>query len=137
MRMAAARDQGDGRKLNAGIGEQNGMDVTFDMVYGNERNMPGETKRFGIGNANEERADQTRAFSDRDRAQIIELHSCLVERLAHDWNNRAQLLARSEFRYDAPVPGVYIQLRCDHGRSDVRAIFNHGGRSFITRALDS
>ena len=42
------------------------MNVPFDVVDRDQRQIASEAKRFGIGDADEERSNQARAFGDGD-----------------------------------------------------------------------
>ncbi len=68
------------------------------MIYGDERLAHFLGQDFAVGEADQERSDQARALGDADGIDVGERETGLQERLAHDGNDLAQVLARSEFR---------------------------------------
>ena len=59
------------------------------------------------------------------------------QRLAHDRDDRAQMLARRQFRNDAAVRLVSRDLRDDDIRDQLLARTHHGGGSFVAGAFDA
>ena len=65
--MAAADNQRKRGILDARAGfENHGVNVPFDVVDRDQRQIAGEAKRLGVGDADEQRSDQARAFGNGD-----------------------------------------------------------------------
>ena len=63
VRVAAADDQRQRGIFDARASFQNhGMNMAFDMVHGDERQVASEAERFGIRDADQQRADQARGL---------------------------------------------------------------------------
>ena len=62
--------------------QQNGVDMTLEVVDGNEGLVQGECQRLGVGHPDQERTRQARAFGDRDRVEIGEADAGLGYRRA-------------------------------------------------------
>ena len=71
-----------------------------------------------------------------DRGQIGQPRVRTLERLACHRDDRAQMLARGQFRHHAAILAVNGHLRCDHGGEDGLAIFDHGGGGFVAGRFD-
>ena len=70
------------------------------------------------------------------RIQFAGGNARLRQRSPRDGQEIAQMLARREFRHDAAVFGVQLDL----GGNDVRkhpAVVDHGGAGFVARSLES
>ena len=65
------------------------MDVPFDVVHGDERYLLSETECFGIGDADEQRADEARARGDSDSLDSGEIAAAVFESLADDGDDGA------------------------------------------------
>jgi hypothetical protein len=74
--------------------QQNGVDVTLKMVYGDERLAESEGQRLGIGDSDQQCARQAGAFCDRDCVQIGEADAGFVQCRTHHGNDIAQMFAR-------------------------------------------
>ena len=76
------------------------MDVAFEMVDGNQWKVSAEGEGLGEADADEERASETGAFGDRYGGEIGVNEACAVSqlralhRLANDWHDGAEVLAR-------------------------------------------
>jgi hypothetical protein len=101
MRVATGNDQGQRSAIpqleHFAMRQQDSVDVTLKMVYGDERLAESEGQRLGVGNANQQSARQTRPLGDRDRVQIGEADAGLIQRRADHRNDIAQMFARGKF----------------------------------------
>jgi hypothetical protein len=135
VRMTAADHQGESRELDSAAGppgfQDYGMDVSFDVIDRYERDTRGETQRFRISEADEQRPHE--AGSDRRGycSQVLEPGARPVERFPDDWRNGAEMLARSEFWNHSAVLAVCAHLGSDDRRKHVFAVFDHGGGSLV------
>jgi len=139
--VAAGDDEADGGPLRMARGEMRFQDhcvnVAFEMIYSNERLLERQGENFAIGHADEERAGEAGALGDGDCVEIGERDVCLVERLAHDWDDFAEMLARGELGDYASVLAVDIDLRGDDAREDAAAAGDDRGGSFVAGRFDA
>ena len=71
--MPARDDQADaGIDLAVGIGELAGVEVAFEVVDGDQRDVERQGQRLGRGQADDQRPDQPRPGRDGDRAEVAE-----------------------------------------------------------------
>jgi hypothetical protein len=122
--------------LGAGF-ENHRVDVAFDVVDGDERQIASEAERLRIGDADQQRTDQAGAFGDGDGGEIVEIGAGLFESQAHHGHDGAQVLARGKLGNHAAVFSVRGDLRGDHRRRIGDSILHHGGRGFIARSFDT
>ncbi len=119
MRMAAGNHQGQG---SAGVShivlvkhlvlrQQNGVNVTLEMVDGDQRLAQGECQRLCVGNTHQQCARQAGALGHGDGIQIAELDAGFVQRRADHRYDVAQVFARGEFRNHAPIGRMDGNLR--------------------------
>ncbi len=138
MRMAAADDERERGVFNVGAGLQNHrVDVAFDMVDGDERQIAGKAQGLGVGDADQERANQAGACGDGDGGEIVEAHAGFFEAEANHGDNGAQVFARSQLRDHAAVFAVRGQLGRNHRRAHRGSIFHDGRSGFIARGFNS
>lgn len=140
VRVSAAHHQCDGRKLHRmPLGsrfQNNSVNMAFDMVDTDQRQLRRKAQRLRIGDADQQRTDQSGTLRDGDGRKVSEVGAGAAECLADDRHNRAQMFARRQFRYNAAVLAVRVELRSDDGRKDTLAIFHHGGRGFVAGAFN-
>ena len=67
-----------------------------------------------------------------NRIEIRQLHASLVQGLAHNGHNRAEVFARRKFGDNAAVFTVGVELRCNDGRQHIAAVLNHCRGRLIT-----
>ena len=60
--MAAADHQRERGKTHVGVFEQDGVNMTFDMIHRDRGEVAGEAERLGIGDADQQGADQVRVL---------------------------------------------------------------------------
>ena len=113
------------------------MNVALDMVDRDEREAAGERESFGIGDADQQRTDQTGTFRDGDCGQIVERGVGLLECLADHGNDGAQVFAGSKFGNHAAVFAVRRKLGGDYRGENNAAVFDHGSRGFVTRGFNT
>ena len=83
--------------------QQNRMDVTFEMVDGNQRLVEGEGQSLGVADAHKQRSGKAGSLGDRDRIDRVESLVGLSQRLTDDRHDRPQMLARRQLRNHAAV----------------------------------
>jgi len=142
MRVPAADHQCKDRKLQLDISflaflEQYGMNVPFQMVDRDQRLVGSEGQRLGIAESYQERSGQSRSLGDGDSVDGVVALSSILQRRPYDRHNGSQVLARSQFRHNAPIGLVSGNLRVHHVGDELLAGANDRRRSFVTRAFDS
>ncbi len=116
--------------------EEDGVNVAFKMVDGDERKILREGQRLGIGDADEQRAGETWAGGDSDGVKVAEADLRLLNRCTHDRNDGAEMLATGEFRDDSAVARVSGDLRCDDGRKRAGTALDDSSSGLVAGRLD-
>jgi hypothetical protein len=102
MSVAAGNHQGQGSAIaiveHFLLRHQNGVNMTLEVVNGDQRLAQGKGQRFGISDAHQERARQARALGHRDGVKVREADTGFLQCGADHGNNVAQMFARGEFR---------------------------------------
>ena len=91
--------------------QQNSVDVTLEVVDGDERLAQGEGQRLGIGDSNQECACQPGAFCDRDCVQIGEADAGFIQCRTYHGNDIAQMFAGGQFRNHTAIGSMDGDLR--------------------------
>ena len=124
MRVATGDDKRKQRELHRGFAafarlHQNGVDVAFEMVDGDERLVEAEGEGFGVGDANEQCASEAWACGDSDGIEVGE-GDWMSRRsagaghcFADDRDNVAEMFAGGKFGNHAAVVCVEGHLRGD------------------------
>ena len=139
--MAAGGDQGERRKLDrrtvAARFQDDGVNVAFDVVDADEGHAGGEAQALGIGEPDEQRADESGSDGDGDGREVVQAGGGAVQGFADDGNDGAQVLARGEFGDHAAILPVHGDLRGhDAGKHGVAA-GHDGGGGFIAGGFDA
>ena len=87
------------------------MDVTFEVVDGDERLVETEAEGLGVGDANQKCTGEARAFGDGYGVEIGERYVGTRQCLADDRDDIAQVFAGGEFGNDATVVRMEGHLR--------------------------
>src|SRR4051812_12995995 len=122
--MAAADDQGEGGQLDGFRLHDDGVDVAFDVVDGDEGDAGGEAERLGVGDADEEGAHEAGADGDGDGGEVGEAGGGAVEGFADDGDDGAEVLAAGELGDDSTVAAVRVHLGGDDGGEDGLTVFD-------------
>jgi len=138
--VASAGDEREGREFDGGAAlagfEQDGLNVAFDVVDGDEGDVGGEGDGFGVGEADEESARESGARCGGDGAEIGPGSAGTFEGFADHRDDCAEMFAGGEFGDDAAVSGVEFELAGDDVREDARTVFEDGGGGFVAGAFD-
>jgi hypothetical protein len=134
--VAAAYDQSNRRQRDRRVCEQDGVNVSFDVMDGNERDLAGEAEGFSVCDTDKQRSNKSRAGRDRDGGEIAERNARLLESLADHRHNGAQVFTRGELGNDPAIFCVNVELRGDDARANLAALLDNGGGGFIARTLD-
>ena len=122
--VAAGDDEGEGGNRTSdgepsswgpGVGcfHQDGVDVAFEVVDGDEGLVEAEGEGFGVGDADEEGAGEAGAVGDGDGVEVGEGDTWPWQGGADDGDDGAEVLAGGEFGDDSAVVGVEGDLRGD------------------------
>jgi hypothetical protein len=131
-------DGGQGGPLPCFVGfEEDGVDVAFKMIYRDERFVESLRERFGVGDADEERADEARTLGDADGVDVVECEIGFGEGFANDGDDLAKVFARGEFGDDAAVLAVDVDLRGDDAGENFAAVGDDGGSGFVAGGFDA
>jgi hypothetical protein len=117
--------------------EQHSVNVPLQMVDGEQRFLQCEGQRFRKADTNEQGARQSRPLRDRDGIDGLISLSSLGQRLSHHRNDRAQMLARGEFRNHPPIRLMSGNLRRDHVRKNLLSRAHHRRPRLVTGAFDA
>ena len=112
------------------------MDVAFQMVDGDEGQVVGEGKSFGVGDAHQKRSRETGAAGDGDGVEIREGDVGLGECGADHGNNSSEMLAGSQLGNDASIAGVGGDLGGNDGAERARAALDDGGGGLVAGGFD-
>jgi len=113
------------------------VDVTFEVVDGDEGLVQAEGEGFGVEDADEECAGEAGAFGDGDGVELVEGGVGLGDGGADDGHDVAQVLAGGEFGDDSAVGGVESDLGGDDVREDLSSVANDGRSGLIATAFDA
>ena len=142
MRVAPRDNQGKHRKLEFVVAflpllEQDGVDVAFKVVDGDERLIESESERLRIADSDEEGAGESGPLRNGYRVDRFVSVPGIGQGLPHHWYDGAQMFAGCKFGDDSAVRLVRGDLRRDHVGNEFLSRANDGGRSFIAGAFDA
>jgi poly(A) polymerase len=122
---------------------QDGVNVAFEVVDGDQRLVEAEAEGLGVGDADQQRACQARAFGDGDGVEVGEgdwmagRSAGAGHSFANDGNDVAEMFAGGELGHDAAVVGVERHLRGYDVRERGGAGTNNSGGSLVAGAFDA
>ena len=121
MRVAARDYEREKRKFRGGFAalarlHEDGVDVAFEMIDGDQRFVEAEAESLCVGNADQKRAGETRAFGDGDGVEIGEGDVGSRHGLADHRDDVAKMFAGREFRDNATIVRMERHLRGDDVR---------------------
>ena len=117
--------------------EEDGVDVSFEVVDGDEGLREREGERLGVAEADQERTGESRAAGDGNGVEVAERDARLSERGAGDGDDVAEMFAAGEFGNYAAVGRMGDDLRGDNRRERTRAALDDGGGGFVAGAFDA
>jgi hypothetical protein len=138
--VTAGDDEGQGGELErrgSGVGcEQRGVDVTLEVVDGDEGLVEGEGHGFGAADADEQGAGESGTFCNCDCVNLIERDAGFGERPANDGDDVADVFARGDLGDDSSIEGMLGDLGGDDVGEDFAAGADDGGCGFVAGGLD-
>ena len=111
--------------------------MRLDMMYFIQWLIVNDGEGAGGEGADEQRADQAGRVGNGDGVDIIPSTVGIRQSLFNDRVDNFQVAAGSDFRDDAAVFSVDVNLGIDHIRKQAFAVFNDRRRCFIAAGLDS
>ena len=139
--MAAGNDEADGGEFRiflSGVGfQEDGVNVSFEMIDGDERLPKCEGENFAVREADEESAGEAGTLRDGDSVEIGEGDVGLVECFANDGNDFAEMFAGGKLGNDAAEFAVNVNLRGDDAREDAASTGDDGGGRFVAGGFDA
>ena len=101
-----------------GVGELAGVEVPFEVVDGDQRDVERQGQRLGRGQADDQGADQAGPGRDGDRPEVGQADPGPSEGLVDHRQELADMGPRGDLGDHAPEPLVQVDLRRDHARTD-------------------
>ena len=98
--------------------EQDGMDVSFEVIDGDQRFIERESQRLGVSDSDQQGAGQPRPLGHGQGVNGLISLSGVSQCFANHRHNRLQMLARSQLRHHAAIGLVGGDLRKHHVRDD-------------------
>jgi len=117
--------------------EQHSMNVSLKMIDGDQWLIEREGEGLGKADADQQSPCQSRTLGDCDGVDGVVGLSSFRQRLAHDRNNRAEMLAGGKFWNHSTIGLMGGDLGGDDIRKDLFARAHHGRARFVARALDA
>jgi hypothetical protein len=117
--------------------EIGGSNVRFDVVDGEKGNTSREGHGLAETQANEERAHEARALSDRHSTDLVEGYTRFPQSPIDDRAHVYQVLPRRDLRNHTPIGAMNGYLRGDEVGQDAAAVLDNRRRGLITGAFDS
>ena len=114
-----------------------GMDMPFDVVHADQRQLVYERQRLRVCDADQERSDQAGTLRDGNRLKIFEPRPGLFERQTDGGHDGAQVLARGEFGNHAAVFGMRRNRRTHHRGTNARAILDNSRSGFVAGGFNA
>ena len=142
MCVSAADDQGEQGKLQIAIAvlalfEQHSVNVSFEMVDGDERLVSGESEGLGVAQADQQSARESRALCDGDCVDGFVGLAGIFESLANHRHDGAEMLARSELGDNSSEGLMGGDLRVNDVGDEFFARAHDGGGGFVAGRLDA
>ncbi|SPE26109.1 hypothetical protein SBA5_520005 [Candidatus Sulfotelmatomonas gaucii] len=113
------------------------MDMTFEVIHRDERQMVCEREGLGVGDADQQRSGEARTGGDSDGVEVGESEVSLGKRSADHRNDGAQMLAACQFGHHSAIARVRGDLRGDHGGDGSLATLDDGRGGLVAGSFDA
>ena len=120
-----------------GLLQQDSVDVAFEVVDGDERQVFCEGQRLGVGDADEQGAGQAGTGGDCDGVDVGKGDAGFGKGSANDRNDGAKVFAAGKFRNDSAIAGMGGDLRRDDRRQGACSALDDGSRGFVAGAFNA
>ena len=107
------------------------------MIDSDERFLDGIGERLGVTQADQQRSGEPGTLGDRNGIDRLVRPAGIVERLAHDRHDGAQVLAGSKFRYHSAVGPMGDELGINDIGDQLLPRAHHRSGGFVAGALDA
>ena len=135
-RVTARHDQSDVRRVRVTVLQEVRIDVSFQMIHADERDVAGQRDRLAGGQAHQQRPDQTGPDGRRHSVQVTEPDPRLLQRLLEHRVERLDVRPGGDLRYDPAEACVQIDLTGDEVAEDGASVLHHGDCRLVARCLD-
>src|ERR1044071_726310 len=85
--------------------------MSFEMIDRYDRNAEAVGETLSAGDADEERADESRSRGDGDRVDVAPFRVRVAERARNERKKMLEMLARRDLRHDAAERLMPLDLR--------------------------
>ena len=137
-RVAPRDEQRHEWRLELGVLDQGGEEVTLEMVDADQGAVARVGERLGVHHADEQRAHETWSRRDRDGVHGVPPHTRLNEGALHHGRERGEVRAARELRHHASEYAMHV-LRQDHEARELGArplAHEQRRRGLVARRLD-
>ena len=120
-------------KLGIVATEPVGVNVRLEMMGRVERLVVKDGESAGGKGADEKTSDETRSMSDGNGVNIVNGEIGVIERFFNDGIDGFDVAAGGNFRDDAAIFGMDVDLRDDNIRQDFLSVFDNCCGGFVAR----
>ena len=133
----ATRHQGHHhRQFDAGLIEEERVEMGLEVVDGHERHVPDERQRLCRRHADQQRPHQARSGRGPHRGDVGVVNARLRQRLRHYGDEPLDVGPARHLGDDAPVAGVQIDLARHHRRQHLLPAGDHRRGRLVAGRLD-
>ena len=125
---------GDRRPFALQVGRE---DVALEVIDRDERDAEAVGEALRAGDADQQRADESRAGGDRDRSTSLHAQLRVVERARDQRKEMLQMFARGDLRHDAAERLMPLDLRGDEIHAHTAVALEQRDRGFIAGGFDA
>ena len=129
--VSARYDKAQKRRLQIRIGDVVRGHMPFDVVDGDERLVCGVAQALHAADAGEQRADKPRPVGDGEGIDILQAHVRCPERLVNHAVAGFDVRAAGDFRDDAAIERMEVNLAENDVGDDGAPILDDGGSGFV------
>ena len=125
------------RQLQAGVFDQSGVEVGFEVVDGHEGHVPHQRQGLGGADPDQQRADQAGADGGSDGIEVRTGDPGLDQRLGDDRGQQVDVGPAGDLGNHPTEPGMDVDLAGHHRRADEVTTDHHRSRGLVTGGLDA
>ena len=118
------------------VGQPRRQRMAFEMIDGNERQIPGCGNGLCRHRTDYHAADQTGPGGRGNPVEIADVEAGLRQRAADNAIQNIEMCARRDFRHDTAKCLVFVILGIDNVRQNTPVVGNYRRRRFIAACLD-
>ena len=91
-------------------GQEGGFQVSFEVVYADQGQVPGPGQSLGGGDTDKECSDQSRAVGDGYRIQIFRSQTGLLQGVLDDTGQLFEMAAAGDLGNDSAIRLMFLDL---------------------------